>query len=185
MKKLLSCLLLLLLTGCAANPAKLSQIAREESSRMMPASESLSAFSSFELQPMGTSEEVASDPAKTGQVKLLEQKLRNELLPLFESWEEKGDGIGRKLLVQPTLIHLRIISGGSRFWVGGMAGDSQIDMDLKLTEAETSKVIALSRINLLAGGMAGGWSVGATDRNLLDYVVATTKQYLEDNYEKR
>jgi hypothetical protein len=69
-----------------------------------------------------------------------------------------------------------------RFWIDCLAGDSQIDQDLGITEADTSKVTAQSHLNLLAGGMAGDWSVGATDRNLLDYVVATTKQYLEDNY---
>lgn len=182
MKKLLSCLSLLLLFGCAANPARLSQVASEESSRLLPTSEPLSSFSSFELQPMSRSAEVTSDPAKTRQANILEQKLRDELLPLLASWEKKGAGSGRKLHVHPTLVRLRIVSGGARFWVGGMAGDSQIDLDLRLTEADTAKVIALNRINLGAGGMAGGWSVGATDRNLLDYVTATTKRYLEDNY---
>lgn len=183
MNRLVGCLSLLLLISCTANPARLSQVAREESYRLLPTSEPLSAFSSFELQPMGSSDEIASDPGKARYAKLLEQKLRSELLPLLASWEKKGDGSGRKLLVQPTLVRLRIIGGGSRFWGGAWAGDSQIDLDLKLIEADTAKDIGLTRVNLGVGGMAGAWSVGATDRNLLEYVVATTRQYLEDNYE--
>lgn len=182
MKRLFVYLSLLLLMGCAAQPARLSQVARDEASRLLPTSEPLSAFDSFELQPMGTSEAVASAPDKARYAKLLEEKLRGELLPLLASWEKKGDGNGRKLLVQPKLVYLRIISGGSRFWGGAWAGDSKIDLDLKLVEEGTAKVIAMQRIDLGVSGMAGAWSVGVTDRNLLDYVVATTKRYLEDNY---
>jgi len=184
MKKVFICLLVLVLGGCAANPAKLATVAQEESARMAPTSEPLSAFGKFELQPMTLSDAVSSDSGKVRQAKVLEEKLRAKLLPLFEEWERDADQTGRKLLVQPALVNLRIVSGGARFWVGAFAGDSSIDMDLKLVDADTGKLIGQPRINKGSGGVAGGWTVGATDRNLLDYVAAISNQYLMANYKR-
>jgi hypothetical protein len=184
MKKVFVCLFVLVLAGCAANPEKLATVAQEESARMAPTSEPLSAFGSFELQPMTMSDTVRSDAGKVKQAKLLEDKLRAKLIPLFEEWEHDGNGTGRKLLVQPSVARLRIVSGGARFWAGAFAGDSHIDMDLKLVDASTEEVVGAPRINIGSGGMGGAWSVGATDRNLLDYVAAISNQYLVANYKR-
>jgi len=185
MKRVFICLFVLALAGCAANPEKLATVAQEESARMAPTSEPLSAFSSFELQPMALSDTVSSDGDKVRQARVLEEKLRAKLIPLFDEWERDGNGTGRKLLVQPSLVSLRIVSGGARFWAGALAGDSNIDMDLKLVDADTGAVVGQPRINKGVGGMAGGWSVGATDRNLLDYIAAISSQYLVANYKRR
>ena len=54
-------------------------------------------------------------------------------------------------------------------------------MDLELKEAATGTVIAKPRIVRNANAMAGAWSVGATDRNLMDYIADIATQYLQDN----
>jgi len=184
MKKVFICLFVLVLAGCAANPEKVATVAQEQSARMVPTSEPLSAFSTFELQPMTLSDAVSADSGKVKQAKILEEKLRAKLIPLFEEWQRDGNNTGRKLLVQPSLVSVRIVSGGARFWVGAFAGDSSIDMDLKLVDADTGRLIGQPRINQASGGMAGGWTVGATDRNLLDYVAAISNQYLVANYRR-
>ena len=185
MRKVLICLCVLTLAGCAANPEKLATVAQEESSRMVATTEPLSAFGTFELHPMVMSDAVSSDSGKVKQAKLLEEKLRAKLIPLFEKWQRDGNHTGRKLLVQPSLVSIRIVSGGARFWAGGLAGDSNIDLDLKLVDAATGAVVGKPRINKGSGGIAGGWTVGATDRNLLDYVAAISSQYLVANYQRR
>jgi hypothetical protein len=55
-------------------------------------------------------------------------------------------------------------------------------MDLVLTERETGQVIAKARVANSADAFAGGWSIGASDKNLLDYIAATAYQYLKDHY---
>ena len=75
-----------------------------------------------------------------------------------------------------------MIGGANRFFAGAFAGDSSIDMDLELKEAATGTVIAKPRIVRNANAMAGAWSVGATDRNLMDYIADIATQYLQDNH---
>jgi len=134
---------------------------------------------------MTMSAALKAESGKVKQVKLLEEKLRAKLLPLFEEWGNGGNGTERKLLVQPSVVHLRIISGGARFWGGALAGESHIDMDLKLVDAGSGEVVGAPRINKASGAFGGAWSVGASDRNLLDYIVAISQKYLVANYQPR
>ena len=104
--------------------------------------------------------------------------------PLLAQWNAQGANsvaAGRTLIVQPRAIKIRMIGGANRFFAGAFAGDSSIDMDLELKEAATGTVIAKPRIVRNANAMAGAWSVGATDRNLMDYIADIATQYLQDN----
>ncbi len=77
---------------------------------------------------------------------------------------------------------IRVISGGARFWAGALAGDSFIDMDLKLVDGATGESIAAVKIYRNASAMTGGWSIGKSDQNLDDYIVSIVHEYLSDNY---
>ena len=68
------------------------------------------------------------------------------------------------------------MGGGTRFWAGGLAGDSRIDMTLALVDEATGEVVARPRIDITSGGTAGGLSIGATDKNLLLYIVDTLRR---------
>jgi hypothetical protein len=63
-----------------------------------------------------------------------------------------------------------------------MAGDSSITMDLELRDAATGVVIAKPSIGRSANAMAGAWSFGATDRNLLDYITNIAMEYLQRHH---
>ncbi len=101
--------------------------------------------------------------------------------PLLEDWEASSSGEGT-LLIEPQLKGLRVVGGGARFWVGALAGDSHIDMDLKLVNDQTGTTVADVRIYRNADSMTGGWSVGKSDQNLDEYVTSIVHQYLSDNY---
>lgn len=182
MKKL-SILLLVFLAGCAADPAKLKAVAVEESGRLAKPSKPFSAFSSYELKPFILSDEVKNGANKVEQAAILEQKIKEKLLPLFANWSSL-DGSSRSgtLIVQPELMRLRIVSGGARFWVGALAGGSNIDIDLRLIDSSTNNVIAKPRIAKTAGAMTGGWSIGKSDKNLHDYVAHIVYEYFSANY---
>jgi hypothetical protein len=45
-------------------------------------------------------------------------------------------------------------------------------------------VVANPRIRRTADAFAGGWSAGATDKDLLDYVADIAYQYLVDSYRR-
>jgi len=117
--------------------------------------------------------EVANDSAKAAVAKDLEARVQARMQPLLAQWNAQGANsvaAGRTLIVQPRAIKIRMIGGANRFFAGAFAGDSSIDMDL-----------AKPRIVRNANAMAGAWSVGATDRNLMDYIADIATQYLQDN----
>jgi hypothetical protein len=152
---------------------------------MAPPSEPLSKFQNFELWDLQLATEVQEDTKKVKQAQALNYKLRSRLQPLLDTWHASGSRAGRTLLIEPTVQQLRIVSGGARFWVGAMAGESVVDVDLKLVEKGTGREIGRTRIVRGSGAMAGGWSVGATDRNLLDYIVDICHEYLQQNYQRQ
>ena len=182
MRKKLNYLILLLIVGCVPSQERLTLVAREQASRMMPPRETLSGFDAYKLEAMARSPAVDADRLKRPVAAKLERILRSELLPLLECWGDNRDGTGRTLMIKPTLVRLYIVSGGARFMVGGMAGDSFIDIDLKLYEEGTDNIVAMTRVTMSSSGASGSWSVGVTDQNLLVYAAAAVKQYLIDHY---
>ena len=174
---------LLLLAGCASNPNRRIDIIKDEASRMAAPSEKLSNFARYELAPMAMSEEVSGDRGKAAEANRLEGLLKARLSPLLNEWSAAGSSRnGGTLQIQPEVRGLRVVSGGARFWVGAMAGDSHIDMGLRLTDQKTGKEIANPTVSRSSSGTGGGWSVGATDRNLATYIVDIAYQYLVDQY---
>jgi hypothetical protein len=167
---LIPALLVLGLAGCASDPAKRQEVARTEAARMRAPEVSLDSFDHFELAPIGTSPDVASDPRKVAVAQDLGNRLAARLRPLLERWNASAPAATSKrtLTIQPTVASMHVVSTAARFWIGAMSGDSSIDLDLTLVDAQTKGLVANQRINRNANAMAGAWSVGASDRNLAD-----------------
>lgn len=55
-------------------------------------------------------------------------------------------------------------------------------MQLKLTEKESGAVVGQVDIRRTASAMAGAWSIGKSDKNLMLYIADIAHQYLEDNF---
>ena len=187
MKNAFVYLTIIFLAGCSANPSRIASTAKQESSRLGVTSRPLSEFSNFELRPMELSAGVSDQKEKVVMAKQLENKLSKKLLPLLEEWKADGSmsRTAGTLLIQPQLQSLRIISGGNRFLAGSWAGDSLIDLNLKLADGQTGAIIANPRISRTSSAMGGAWSMGKTDKQLMDYIVGISHQYLVDNYKKQ
>jgi hypothetical protein len=133
------------------------------------------------------SDAVQEDEDKVKISQELGKKLVARIEPLLVNWRAKKAKIatGPILIIEPTVQKLRVISGSGRFWLGALQGDSSIDLDLKLTDSATGQLIATPRYSkALAHGVVA-WSIGATDRNLLDYITDIAYRYLEINYTKQ
>lgn len=183
--KTILAIVILFFTGCAPSyKQNRAEIIKQEVSRLTLPSQPLSSYNSFKLEAMVFSEEVTGDNKKVAVANQLEEKLRAKLLPLFEEWgvnKAVAESTGT-LLIKPRLHSLKVVSSGARFWIGAMAGDSSIDMNLILVDSKTGNKIASPRIDHSASAMSGGWSVGATDKNLLNYIVEIVYEYLVENY---
>jgi hypothetical protein len=179
-------LLVVVLVGCASDPAKREQVARTEAARMRAPEVALESFDRFELAPISMSPDVASDARKVAVAEDLGTRLEARLRPLLAEWNgAAARGAPQKtLLIQPTVASMHVVSTAARFWIGAMSGDSYIDLDLTLVDAETKALVAHQRINRNANAMAGAWSVGASDRNLADYIVDIAYEYLASHHPK-
>jgi hypothetical protein len=172
-----------LLAACAADPGKVQAVADAESARLERPTRPLSSFSGFELKPMVFSTAIKEEEGKLEEAQEFEQNLNGKLLPLLESWNAaRKEGSRGTLSIETELKGLRIISGGARFWAGAFAGDSFIDVDLRLIDAGTGEEIADVRVQRNAGAMGGAWSIGKSDQNLDEYIVTIIYDYLSDNY---
>ena len=176
-------LVLLIFVGCAAAPEKLESVGRAESARLAQPTKRFSSYAAYELRPMVLSETVNRDEDKVAAAGELEAVIRAKLQPLLKQWQAvTGSERSGTLIIEPQLASLRIVSVGARFWIGGFAGDSSIDMDLTFTEQSSGQQIARPRITRSADAMTGGWSVGQSDQNLLDYIASIAYHYMTDNY---
>ena len=132
---------------------------------------------------MVLSDAVKRDEAKVSAAGELDAIVRAKLQPLLSTWRAaSGSERSGTLVIEPQLESLTIVSGGARFWIGGFAGDSSIDMDLLFTEQSNGQQIAKPRITRSADAMTGGWSVGKSDQNLLDYIASIAYFYMADNF---
>ena len=174
-----------LLFGCSPKERMTrDEVIQQHASRIMAPMKPLCSYANFKLVGMELTDEITQDEKKMKAAKSLEEKLNQRLSPLLDAWCGKKTMADSKgtLIIKPQLQSLYIVSSGARFWVGGMAGDSNIDMDLILVEEETGNKVGAARIQRAASGMKGGWSVGATDKALPDLIVDIAYQYMANNY---
>jgi len=174
--------LLLVLTGCTSSPKQRNKIITESAALIQPTQMKLSKFSSYKMLPLKSVDAIKARKEKLRYADIIEGKLQERVTPLLNQWSNQSSKSGRKLIVEPELLSLRIVSGGARFWIGAMAGSSDVKLRMTLKDAKTGKVIGSPVISKQTGGMTGAWSMGTTDKNLVDYIVDISKQYLINNY---
>jgi hypothetical protein len=172
-----------LLTACAADPAKVQDVAAEEAERLAPPTRPLSEFAEFELAAMTFSDAIVQEPGKMEEAQEFERNLQAKLDPLLASWNTSDrEGATGTLSIEASLVRLKIVSGGARFWAGAFAGDSYLDLDLRLVDKANGEVIADVPVRRNADSMTGAWSIGKSDQNLDEYVSSIIHQYLSDNF---
>lgn len=144
-----------------------------------PPQEALSAFQHFRLQPvLATTAEVREQDAAMAKIAAnVQQKLGDTVT----RWEHKGQG-GRTLKIEPRVTELKFVGGGKRFFAGAMAGSSAVVMHVRLTDADTGKVIADPEFYQRAAAMGGAWSIGGTDNGMLVRISTVAQQYMQRNY---
>lgn len=178
-------LLFFSITACATSATnRHDEIVNTEVRRLTPPEKALSAYSDFKLESMEFSAEILQREEKLKVGHMLEDKVRARLQPLLQQWNEEGARNRGTLIIRPKLQQLHVVSGGARFWIGAFAGDSRIDLDLQLVDARTGKTIGNPRIVTSANAWGGAWSIGSTDRNLLNYIADISYTYLTDNYNR-
>ena len=80
--------------------------------------------------------------------------------------KEKGGGkYNDALLVKGSIVDMRIVSGAARFWVGPMAGSSDMRVRLTFTDA-TGTVVREKLLSSANNPWGAAWTFGGSDRSL-------------------
>jgi hypothetical protein len=82
------------------------------------------------------------------------------------------------LIVRAELTSLRIVGGSARFWLGAMAGKSDMKFNVTLVDARTGAVVNKSQVGDDTNAFGGAWTMGGTDRSLPGEVGAHLAEFV-------
>ncbi len=144
-----------------------------------PPQQRLSVFQHFLLLPVkATSVKVRSQTAAMAKIS---SNVQDKLGRTISGWENHNQS-GHTLVIQPRITRLKFVSGGKRFWAGDLAGSSAVIMKLRLTDADSGKLIAQPEFFQRAAAEGGMWSFGGTDNGMLVRIATVAQQYMRRNY---
>lgn len=149
-----------------------------------PPSTALQAFDHFELAPFAMGEPYAGQDANEEAKTRLQTNLDERLPPVLAEWNAKAakNTPPRTLKIEPTIRHVKFISGKARFWAGAFAGGTAVLVTVKLSDAATGEVIAEPEFYQHANAMGAAWSYGATDKAMLIRTTDMITDYVKANY---
>ncbi len=87
---------------------------------------------------------------------------------IFDYVEKEKDGAryNNALLVKGTVVNMRIVSFGARFWIGAMAGSSDMSVKLTFRDADSGTVVNEKLISSANNPFGAAWTLGSNDRSL-------------------
>ena len=87
---------------------------------------------------------------------------------LFDAVEKEKEGVkyNDALLVKGSVVNMRIVSGAARFWVGAMAGSSDMSARFTFTDAATGTVVREKLLSTANNPWGAAWTFGDSDRSL-------------------
>jgi hypothetical protein len=149
-----------------------------------PPSSALDVFDQFELAPFAMGAPYAGQDANEEAKKRLQANLDERLPPVLTEWNAKTakNTPPRTLKIEPTIRHVKFISGKARFWAGAFAGGTAVLVTVKLSDAATGEVIAEPEFYQHANAMGAAWSYGATDKAMLIRTTDMITDYVKANY---
>ena len=115
----------------------------------------------------------------------LQGNLDERVGAVLKTWNDQPAGDApRTLKIEPKLTHVRFISGGKRFFAGGLAGKSWVYVTAKLTDAQTGAVVGEPGFYQQANALGAAWTFGTTDKTMLIRISSMLRGYLQQNYDK-
>ena len=151
-----------------------------------PAKVKFSEFKSVELKETGLPAKENGEGNRKS-AKVIDQML---LAGLKSIWPDikvipaGGDfskNVERTLQIAPRIEHIRIVGTGGRIWLGAMAGGSDLVMHVDYRDSSTGEIIANPDFWKGNNAFSGGWSMGASDNQIRDAVVAQIVGYTSGN----
>jgi hypothetical protein len=183
-----------LVTGCASDSgqAKAESGAAEAKAKQKskynpvanPPKVKFGGFKRVEQKPMvlaekhrdhkGNQESAARmDEMLTQQLRLMFTEVK--VLPKDGEFTKPAEGT---LQIAPEIKEIRLITGGTRFWLGPMAGGSDMLVQVIYRDGQSGEIIADPQFAAGNNAWSGSWSMGATDNQMRDSVVREIMGYM-------
>jgi hypothetical protein len=150
-----------------------------------PPSAALNTFDQFEIAPIAMVVPYTGQEANEAAKVRLQANLDERVPPLLSGWTLAAPKSNppRMLKIEPTVRHIKFVSGKSRFWAGAFAGGTAVLMTVKLSDAASGEVIAEPEFYQHANAMGAAWTMGGTDKAMLVRETDLIANYLKANYE--
>lgn len=149
-----------------------------------PPSRALDTFDRFEIAAIAMVDPYAGQAANEQAKERLQTNLNERVPPLLAEWnaQPEKNQPARTLKIEPTIRHVKFVSGKARFWAGAFAGGTAVLMTVKLSDAASGETIAEPEFYQHANAMGAAYSFGATDKAMLIRVTDMVTHYLKANY---
>ena len=144
-------------------------------------------FKRVEIKPTTLAEKHANHKGNQESAAKIDSMLQQQLRMVFTEvvalpkGEEFSKPSARTLQITPHIKDIRLITTGTRIWLGVMAGGSDLLMQVTYRDSATGEVIADPELAAGNNAWAGGWSMGATDNLIRDNVVREIMGYTVAN----
>lgn len=151
-----------------------------------PPTERFAAFDRFELTSVALEPAYAAQGANQKATAKIQEYFDLQVQPLINRWNggKPARQTSRTLRIEPRIEHIKFIGGGTRFWVGALAGSSAVIMKVKYIEKTTGKVIAEPEFFQRAAAMSGALTLGGQDNAMLSRIVTLVVDYTSHNYQQ-
>ncbi|WP_116810750.1 hypothetical protein [Steroidobacter cummioxidans] len=149
-----------------------------------PPKAALNTFDRFEIAPIAMGAPYAGEEVNEDAKQRLQVNLDERVPPLLAEWNAKQpqSSTPKTLKIEPSIRHVKFISGKKRFWAGAFAGGTAVLMTVKLSDAATGDVIAEPEFYQHANAVGAAFSYGATDKAMLVRTTDLIGDYLKANY---
>lgn len=145
----------------------------------------LNTYQRFEIAPVAMDAPYAGQKGNEVAREYLQGNLDERVGAVLKAWNEQPAGdASRTLKIEPKMSHVRFISGGKRFFAGGLAGKSWVYVTAKLTDAQTGAVVGEPGFYQQANALGAAWTFGTTDKTMLIRIASMLRGYLQQNYDK-
>jgi len=172
--------LCLLLSGCATNLSKPAHAPA-------PAKTRLGEYKAVEMKAVTLSDAFASASANQKATRKIDELLFSNVSMVFpnlkriEAEQEFSNSDSQTLQITPLIKEIKFVGGAARFWAGAMAGSSAVLMQVTLRDSSTGEIIADPEFYRAANAYAGGWTIGATDNQMLEDITKDIAGYCSLN----
>lgn len=177
----------LLASGCASDAAEKPSKPKKENRQTItqPSKVKFGEFKNVEIKPFGIAEKHANHEGNQKSARVMDELLQRDLknflpnLKVLAAGEEFSKPAERTLQITPFIENIRIVSTGSRVWLGAMAGGSDLQVSVTYRDSSTGEIIANPEFGTGISGWSDAW--GSQGNKMRDEICREISFYTLSN----